>query len=236
MMKADEKLLNEATKRIRDAITKFIDATTWHAKQRKWAKELAGKLRKECKRYVKGKKELTKARTEEDKRKAIDKLAYEIYILSRTASSLCRHPEYERSWLCANSLIHSFLLAVCNLFEFFFDSAKRDDTLHAKTFVEWKGDEKPKQPKFEEGIHWSKKQPDKGAPEEKSFSQIVSQRLHHITWARVDESQLGWNEQEITKAFLVPIKKFQKALPSELHTEDFEKSVRELEETCKRFI
>ena len=174
---------------------------------------------------------MAKPKSEDETRAAIDRLAYEINMLTRMASILCRHPKYELSWICTNSFIHSFLLAARNLLEFFFPKKVRGNIYATTCVPSWECEE----PVFEKYVHWSKVDRNKKGPEGKDFVDILSQRLHHITWPRVEESKLDWHEQAITKEFLKPIEKFQEDLPPELRSYYFDASVRELQETCKRF-
>lgn len=173
-------------------------------------------------------------RTKKDNQAAIDRLAYEIRMLSRTASALNRLPTYERTWIVNNAVIHSFLLATRNLLEFFFPGKnKYNDTIYAETFVTpWEHIK----PKFKEGVHWHRVDENEPSPPcDVSFESIISQRLHHITWHRVSESKLNWHEPEISIEFHDPVLAFQAALPSDWRTDLFEETVQEFDETCKRF-
>lgn len=194
-------------------------------------KEWSKFLRDNCPGYLVE----TRRRTEDEAKAAIERLAYEIKMLTRTASYSSRKLKRKRTKVVRNALVHSFLLAVRNLHEFFFSTNDHADTIYAKTFIEsWE----LKKPNFREGFHWHRVEENEEGPKSKDFFSIISQRLHHITWARVKESKLNWHEQAITNEFLVPIRKFRTAFSQEWPTVDivyFEASVSELEETCKRF-
>ena len=175
---------------------------------------------------------MPKNRTPKDKQEAIKHVEYEIWMLSRTALLLNRKLKRPRPLIVHNALINSFLLATRNLLEFFFPEGKKNSKLHVNAFVEsWKCNE----PSFKEKIHWHKVNPDKKSPRANTFRAILSQRLQHITWDRVDESQLDWHEPAITKEFLRPIEKFQAALPTEFQSKTFDVKVRKLQKICKRF-
>ncbi len=174
---------------------------------------------------------MTAKRSLQQKQDAIDRLKYEVKMLSRTAEYFSREPDSKQPWVVHNSLIHSFLLAVRNLYEFLFRNKNHKDTIHATELVgpDWN----IIVPRFEEGVHWSKDEPKKMGTGKSSFYQILSQRLSHITWARVDQSKLDWHEQEIIREFLKPIDRFQNALPDELKSDELAEEVRRLHETCK---
>lgn len=173
---------------------------------------------------------MERTRTDAEKRKAIDKLGYEIKMLSRTASVLCRTRERRLSWVYHNSTIHSFLLAVRNLHEFFFAKTASDGRIIAAQLVTpWTCSA----PKFRDGKHWREIDSKRRVHRRTRFKALVSQRLHHVTWSRVNESKIDWIEPAILKEFRRPIEKFWAALPPAQRSKYFDRAVRLLQGTCE---
>jgi len=168
-------------------------------------------------------------RTKAQKREALDKLAYEIKMLSHTGLVLIRKRKRNLSWVYHNSTIHSFLLAVRNLHDFYFaKKSSKDGIIATAILTTWSCPA----PEFREGRHWKRIDPRKHIRRRTPFNALVSQRLHHITWSRVDESKINWIESAILREFLEPTNRFASALPESVRTPYFDQSVRLLARTC----
>lgn len=168
--------------------------------------------------------------SEAQKRKAVGNLAYEIKMLSRTALVLGRKRKRRLSWVYHNSIIHSFLLAVRNLHEFFFAKSAKDGRIIAAQLVNsWAYSA----PSFREGKHWRRIDPKNRLHGRTPFHALVSQRLHHITWSRVDESRVQWIEPAILNEFRIPIENFATALPPALRSKYFDRTVTLMRGTCE---
>ncbi len=171
------------------------------------------------------------ARTVKDKQLAVDRLAYEIRMLGRTAEFLSRKLKRKRAPVIHNALIQSFLLATRTLHEFFFRASGHTNNIYARDLIEdW--DISPQL--FEEGIHWDLVDEDMKGPGDKRFFDILTQRLHHITWPRVDESKLDWHEQVILRQLVEPIERLHATLAPELRTEYLDACVTEFTRTVAR--
>ena len=101
---------------------------------------------------------MRQTRSDADRLEAICRLAYEIKMLSSTVSVLGRERKRKLSWVYHNSTVHSFLLAVRNLHEFYFANTARDGRIiAAQLVIPWTCSA----PKFHEGKHWRKIDPKK---------------------------------------------------------------------------
>lgn len=172
-MKDDEKLLDEATKRIRDAITKCIRDTHWHCKQRQWVDELEGQLRRECDRYVAGKKNHARiCRTDELLQKASEAVDYDLKMMHAMLQRQVGTDSPTEDQAVANAMLHSCLLAARNLCKFLYSHKPQDDDIVAEDFFDnpdnWKNLRPPSQAEFEKG----------------SLAGIISRRLLHLTYER----------------------------------------------------
>lgn len=173
---------------------------------------------------------MVRTRTDSEKRKAIEKLAYEIKMLARTALVLGRKRNQKLSWVYHNATVHSFLLAVRNLHHFFFVRTATRGSIVAADFVKsWSCSET----KFREGKHWRKLEPRTRTNPRQRFDALISQRLHHITWSRVKESKIDWDESRILKEFLNPVEQFRTALHPKHQSPYFERAVQLLRNRCE---
>ena len=125
---------------------------------------------------------MRQTRSDADRLEAISRLGYEIKMLSSTAAVLGRDRKRKLSWVYHNSTVHSFLLAVRNLHDFFIANTARDGRIIAAQLVTpWTCSA----PRFREGKHWTRIDQKKHNQRRTPFIALVSQRLHHITWSRM---------------------------------------------------
>ncbi len=170
-------------------------------------------------------------RTADEFREASKKVGYELGMLTGTvkildavAGTVSATVEDET---IRNALIHSFLLGVRNIHEFFWGG--KEDGIHARDFIQseqWTA----KQPRLRRGKYWVPADEAKAPPQGQDLITLIHTRLAHLSWRRVSEGKIHWVTRQIAAEFLVPLQTFTtKATPDRLSPK-FLAAVEELED------
>lgn len=192
-----------------------------------------------------------KRRTDEELHEGASKLAYELRMLFNTAVVLnrlnrlwsaqtapddwCIHEVPVPAQLTYNAFVHSFLLAVRNVHEFFFPGlGVHPNTMKAKDFVEpaaaWSLDP----PVFTTPKHWRFVDPPKEPSMGIDFIKLIHTRLAHLTWDRVSEGKIAWVVENIVLEFIAPTRRFAYLVAPGRLSDDFRSAVSEIEAIAEK--
>lgn len=183
---------------------------------------------------------MTRVPSQLEKREAIDKVAYEIYMLAGTAQLLMRQKRHtiELDRICYDSILEAFLVAIRNLHQFLFPERKKNNLRRNADHIitdDFRPSWSYAKPQFIKGLHYRLIEPHKQDPpriEDNEIVHIISQRLHHLCWPRVTESKISWLTSEILREYAECIEAFVSILPSVLKTANLSRAMQLLQDAC----